>query len=263
MTHYSIIRYEHGLCQTSEQELIPEEPLLLRVEGKPYSVVMRTPGEEIAHAAGFCLGEGLVDSFADFTGIGYCRDMDPNVIDIRLTAGRREKVSDILDRRGFISQTSCGICGKEMVKDLYQTLTPVEREFEMDTDQVMDCIEKLADNQHYYKSTRGAHAAMILDANLAPLSFAEDVGRHNALDKVIGKLVLTGQLGDAAVAVLSSRISFELIQKTARARIPVIVSISRPTALAVDMGKVLNMTLANVKPPELVIFCGEERIRKK
>ena len=262
MTSYRTIRCENGLCQTNEQALISEEPLLLRVEGKPYSVVMRTPGEEIAHAAGFCLGEGLVDSYADFATIGYCRDMDPNVIEIRLTSDRRNKVSDILDRRGFISQTSCGICGKEMVKDLYQALTPVEQEIQIDMDQVMGCIEKLADNQSFYKSTRGAHAAMILDANLDILSFAEDVGRHNALDKVIGKLLLTGRLKDAAMVVLSSRISFELVQKAARARLPIIVSISRPTALAVDMGKTLNMTLANVKPPELVVFCGEHRIHQ-
>ena len=262
MTSYRVIRCENGLCQTNNQELISEEPFLLRVEGKPYSVVMRTPGEEIAHAAGFCLGEGLVDSYADFATIGYCRDMDPNLIEIRLTSDRREKVSDILDRRGFISQTSCGICGKEMVKDLYQALSPVEKEIQIDRDQVMSCIEKLADNQSFYKITRGAHAAMILDANLDILSFAEDVGRHNALDKVIGKLLLTGRLNDASVVVLSSRISFELVQKSARARLPIIVSISRPTALAVDMGKTLNMTLANVKPPEIVIFCGEQRIQR-
>jgi len=96
---------------------------LIRIEGKPYSVVMRTPGEEIFHAAGFCLGEGIADSADDFLTLGYCKDLDPNVIDIRLKPERLEKVSKLLERRGFVSQTSCGICGKEKVKDLHQVLT--------------------------------------------------------------------------------------------------------------------------------------------
>ena len=97
MTSYSVIRCENGLCRNSDHELIQEEPLLIRVEGKPYSVVMRTPGDEIPHAAGFCLGEGLADSFNDFATIGFCKDLDPNVVEVRLKPERREKVSDLLD----------------------------------------------------------------------------------------------------------------------------------------------------------------------
>jgi FdhD protein len=260
MASHSVICCEKGLCRNSDLELIQEEPLLIRVEGNPYSVVMRTPGEEIPHAAGFCLGEGLADSLNDFATIGFCRDLDPNVVEVRLKPERREKVRDILDRRGFISQTSCGICGKEMVKDLYQTLIPAEDNFQVVTDKIYACIDKLAENQVYYKSTRGAHAAMLLDSRLGKLSFAEDVGRHNALDKAIGKLVLGGNLKDAAVVVLSSRISYELVQKAARAHLPMIVSMSRPTALAVEMGQSLNMTLACAKGSELIVFCGEKRI---
>ena len=260
MSSYPVIRCEKGFCRNTDQELIQEEPLLIRVEGKPYSVVMRTPGDEISHAAGFCLAEGLVDSMNDFASIGFCRDLDPNVVEVRLKPERREKVSDILDRRGFVSQTSCGICGKEMVKDLFQTLVPAEDNFRIDLDRIFACIDKLAENQVYYKSTRGAHAAMLLDSRLEILSFAEDVGRHNALDKVIGKLVMGGNLKDSAVAVLSSRISYELVQKVARACLPVIVSMSHPTALAVEMGQSLNLTLICAKGPELILFCGEKRI---
>ena len=98
-----------------EQELIGEEPLLIRIEGQPYSVVMRTPGEEISHVAGFCLAEGLVDEVEDFATIGYCEQMDPNVVTVTLQPKRRKRVADLLKRRGFISQTSCGICGKEII----------------------------------------------------------------------------------------------------------------------------------------------------
>ncbi len=261
MKSYKVIRCDREGCREVSHELIGEEPLSIRVDGNPYSVVMRTPGDELAHVAGFCLGEGLVDGFEDFATIGYCKDMDPNVVDVRLTPERREEVRDLLERRGFISQTSCGICGKELVEELRQKLTPVENNVQLGIGGIFGCTDKLLDHQVHYKRTRGAHAAMVLDPNLALLSFAEDVGRHNALDKAIGKLLLVGELDKAAVVVLSSRISYELVQKTARAGLPIIVSKSRPTALAVDLGKELNMTLAcNARGGELTIYSGEERV---
>lgn len=263
MKTYDIIRCENGLSRRCDHDLIQEEPLLIRVEGSPYSVIMRTPGEELPHAAGFCLGEGLVDDRSDFAAIGFCEDLDPNVVDVGLTPERRGKAHDILSRRGFISQTSCGICGKEMLKDLYQILTPIEEETKIELGRVFACIDMLSKNQVYYHKTRGCHAAMLLDSGLHTLSFAEDVGRHNALDKAIGKLVLGGVLKDASVLILSSRISYELVQKAARARLPVVVGLSRPTALAVEMGRSLNMTLAcTAKDSELIIFCGEKRITR-
>ena len=117
---YEVIRYEGGAGRPESRELIGEEPLLIRIDGKPYSVVMRTPGEELFHAAGFCLGEGIADSPDDLMTIGHCLDLDPNVVDIKLKPERREKIQDVLERRGFVSQTSCGICGKEM----YSTVWP-------------------------------------------------------------------------------------------------------------------------------------------
>ncbi|MEJ2100234.1 MAG: formate dehydrogenase accessory sulfurtransferase FdhD [Desulfobacterales bacterium] len=258
---YQVIRCESGVCRTSFHELIGEEPLLIRIDQKPYSVVMRTPGEELFHAAGFCLGEGIADSPDDFATIGYCKDLDPNVIDIRLKPERREKIHDLLERRGFVSQTSCGICGKELVKDLYQILSPAENGFRVEINRVFDCLNKLSENQNYYQRTRGSHAAMIFDNQLEVISFAEDVGRHNALDKAIGKVFINKKLSKAAILILSSRISYELVQKAARAHLPIMISKSRPTALAAEMGQALNMTLACTgKESELIVVCGEKRI---
>ncbi len=253
---------ENKPCEeTISLELIGEEPFLINIDEKPYSVVMRTPGEEIFHAAGFCLGEGIASSSDDFKTIGYDKELDPNIIDIWLTSERKKKIHDILERKIFVSQTSCGICGKEMVRDLYQKITPAKDSFTVEIQSVFDCINKLSENQNYYQSTRGSHAAIIFDSQMEKLSFAEDVGRHNALDKAIGKAFMNKQLSKAKILVLSSRISYELIQKSARAQIPVMISNSRPTALAVEMGKSLNMTLAfPAKGSELIIVCGEERI---
>ena len=179
---FEVTRWDSGILRTGSHDLIGEEPLLIRIDEKPYSVVMRTPGEEIFHAAGFCLGEGIADTPDDFTTIGYCEDLNRNVIDIRLKPERRVKIHDLLQRRGFVSQTSCGICGKEMVKDLYQILTPVSNSVQVDFDRLLECINQLSENQKHYQKTRGSHAAMIFDSQLEMISFAEDVGRHNALD---------------------------------------------------------------------------------
>ncbi|MEA2039327.1 MAG: formate dehydrogenase accessory sulfurtransferase FdhD [Thermodesulfobacteriota bacterium] len=168
---------------------------------------------------------------------------------------------DLLERRGFVSQTSRGICGKEMVKDLHQTLTPAENGFEVEINRIFDCINKLSESQNHYQTTRGSHAALIFDDQLKEISFAEDVGRHNALDKAIGKAFIDRKLSKARILVLSSRISYELVQKAASAHLPMIISNSRPTALAVETGKALNMTLAfPAEESELIIVCGENRI---
>jgi FdhD protein len=240
---------------------VGEEPLSILIEGQHYSVIMRTPGQEIFHVAGFCLGEGLVDKPEDLATIGYCEDMDPNVVTVSLHPARRKKVADLLKRRGFISQTSCGICGKELIRDISQMVTPISDESAISMRQAIACADQLAQHQELYEKTRGSHAVMLYDSQLNVLAVAEDVGRHNALDKAIGKVFMDGQLAEARVAVLSSRISYELVQKAGRARLPILISLSRPTALAVEFGRALSMTLAcKGDEPKFLVFCGEERI---
>ncbi|THB72628.1 MAG: formate dehydrogenase accessory sulfurtransferase FdhD [Desulfobacteraceae bacterium] len=261
---YQALRCERGKFQDTSLELIGEEPFLIRVNDKPYSVVMRTPGDEAAHAVGFCLAEGIVDAYEDIRTIGYDSNLDPNVIDIWLTPQRNESVQNVLERRGFVSQTSCGICGKELIKDLEQILKPAEDNFHIEINRVFDCINKLSENQNYYQTTKGSHAAIMFDEHLKMIAFAEDVGRHNALDKAIGKSFVNQTLKQASVLVLSSRISYELVQKAARAGIPVMISHSRPTALAAEMGRSLNMTLACPSgDAELLVVSSPDRIVKQ
>jgi len=241
--------------------LIAEEPLAIRIQGKPYSVVMRTPGDEIAHAAGFCLSEGIVETPDDFSSIGFCEKIEGNVVTITLNPSSRENVVPVLDRKGFISQTSCGICGKEIIEDLFQIVRPMDDSVLFDIKKASGKLEFLETLQPLRDKTRAAHAAAIFDINMELLTVAEDVGRHNALDKSIGKLFLNRKLDEATLLILSSRISFELVQKAARARIPVILALSKPTALAVELAKRLNMTLASkAKGSGLFIFCGGHRL---
>ncbi|MBW1814004.1 MAG: formate dehydrogenase accessory sulfurtransferase FdhD [Deltaproteobacteria bacterium] len=255
----SILYCQESMCRSYDQGLIIEEPLSIRVDGEPYSVVMRTPGEEISHAAGFCLAEGLIDHPEDIGTIGLCDEDDTNVVTVTLQPGRRDKVKDLLERRGFVSQTSCGICGKELITDMQQILTPVKDEATITVKQAIECVDKLIGRQELYKTTRGAHSAMIFNYNLESLSQAEDVGRHNALDKAIGKVFMDGKLESACLAALSSRISYELVQKANRADLVFLVGMSRPTSLAVELGQAMNMTIASIREGGLLIFCGSER----
>ena len=256
----NIIVYKNGERVSSESALIVEEPLSIRIEGQPYAVVMRTPGDEIAHVAGFCLSEGLIDTPKHIGTIGFCSEIGTNVATVTLAGEQKKKVAALLERKGFVSQSSCGICGKELVEDLHQFTTPVETTLHLTVDQALQCADRLPDCQPINKQTRSAHAAMIFDKNSALLASAEDVGRHNALDKAIGKILMDGQIKTAAFAVMSSRLSYELVQKGARAGLELMIGVSRPTSLAVDLARSVNMTLACAKGTELMVFCGEERL---
>jgi FdhD protein len=257
-----LIHWDNRLKTSKQQSLLREEPLSIRVEGNPYAVVMRTPGDEIAHVAGFCLTEGIIDSPDDLTSIGFCEGEDTNVVTVTLKPSRRAKITEILDRRGFISQSSCGLCGKELVKDLFQIIKPLETNLSIEIKEALGRLEQLHSVQPLRQQTLAAHAAAIYGSDLQLLTVAEDVGRHNALDKAIGKIFLTRQLELAELLILSSRISYELVQKSARARIPIILAHSRPTALAVELAASLNMTLAALDDNDsgLYVFCGEHRL---
>ncbi|MBF0467430.1 MAG: formate dehydrogenase accessory sulfurtransferase FdhD [Desulfamplus sp.] len=246
--------------QEHELELLQEEPLSINIQGKTYSVIMRTPGEERAHAAGFCLAEGIVDNMDDIADIALCDGDESNVAAVMLSKARLAKVSHLLERKGYVSQTSCGICGRGIIDDLSTILEPVAKSLTISFDQVMEIVNWMKDVQHLRRRCNSSHAAVLLDRNLKILSSAEDAGRHNALDKAIGKLFLERMLNHAGIALISSRASYEMIQKCGRAGIEIVISMSRPTALACDLGDRLGMTLADVRDKGLFVFTGHNRI---
>lgn len=256
-----VISYDGNRCRDYEQKLIVEEPLAINIDGVPYSVVMRTPGKEIFHVAGFCLAEGLVEHPDDFAAINFCSEDDSNIANVRLIPERQKKIADLLERKSFISQTSCGICGKAIIEDIQQNITPVKDKMKISASQALACVDQLFEHQELYKITRAAHGVLLFDSKLEIMFSAEDVGRHNALDKVIGEAFLTGKISNAKLAVLSSRISYELVQKAASARLTFLIGMSRPTTLAVELGRSLNMGLACIKQNELLVFCGKERFK--
>jgi len=238
-------------------DLICESPLSIRVQGKPYTVVMRTPGDELAHVAGFCLAEGIVDLPGDIAALGYC-DEDVNVVTATLTQKRVNRIPEVLKRRGFVSQTSCGICGKELIEDLKQKTAVVPGTEKINTKIATHCLNTLSD---YQTRRYCSHTAVIFSKTGKMLSVGEDVGRHNALDKSIGRLFMEKKLGMGSLLILSSRVSYELVQKAARAKLPVIFSVSGPTALAVELADSLGIAIVcQNKNKELLVFCGGHRL---
>jgi len=206
-----------------------------------YRVEMRTPGDEIAHAVGFCLSRGIVAKPDDFSAVQHAPD-DPDTVRLTLSAGGLKSAN---------ADPQAPESG----------LSRFEDRLRLNLASAFDRLIRLGDFQKLREKTGASHAAAIFNDQLELMAFAEDVGRHNALDKAIGKLFLENNLGRARLLVLSSRISFELVQKAARARIPVVFSMSRPTSLAVKTGVELNMTLACLSRKEgLFIFCGKERL---
>ncbi|MBN2061224.1 MAG: formate dehydrogenase accessory sulfurtransferase FdhD [Deltaproteobacteria bacterium] len=259
---YHLARYEDSSVKRYAQDFVREEPLLICMKDKPYSIVMRTPGDEIAHAAGLCLAEGLVEVPEDIAAIEFDSELDKNRVSVNLKNGRNKLVSEKLDRGIFLGQTACGICGKNMIKDLVDNLNIFKEESAVTYRQVMECVEKFLKHQEHYIRTRGTHAVMLFDSRFHIIVKAEDVGRHNAMDKAIGTLFLRNRIYDTYLAVLSSRISFETIKKAARAGIPILISITNPTSMAVELASKLNMTLVCLdKKSGFIVPCGEKRIR--
>lgn len=248
--------------RTVDLHLLCEEPLSIRIQGKPYTVVMRTPGEEIPHAAGFCLAEGIVDTPEDFATLAACEGEASHVVTATLKPPRDTMVDDLVHRRVYISQTSCGICGKEIISDILQDIPPLQDDTLLDISKTALHLDALSRLQPLRQKTMSAHAAALFSTDFELLSLAEDVGRHNALDKAIGKLFLKGDLARATVIILSSRVSYELVQKAGRAKIPVILSKSRPTSMAVSLAEQLNLTLAcTSKEAGILVFCGKHRLK--
>lgn len=259
---HTVHHWKSAGSRSRDIDLLCEEPLSIRIQGKPYAVVMRTPGDEIPHVAGFCLSEGIVDTQADFVTLGGCEEDAANVVTVTLKPHRAKIVAGHIDRRGYISQTSCGICGKEIISDLLQAIPPLKDTITLDISKAATCLQTLSTHQPLRNTTKAAHGAALFGADFRLLAAAEDVGRHNAMDKAIGKLLLENRLDQAVFMVLSSRISYELVQKAGRAKIPIILAKSRPTALAVSLASELNLTLVcQSKESGILVFCGEHRLK--
>jgi len=256
-TTAQVWRLAGGELRQEAAALIVEEPLEIVVDGELYSVVMRTPGDDLALAAGFCLAEGVIESRADLGSIQACELENANQVAV-VRAGEHLPLLRPV-RHPIVS--SCGLCGRDMIEDVVKRLPELRVDCRFALPDLLAMGERLQEAQQHFRPTGGTHAAGLFDERGELLSVAEDVGRHNALDKAIGRLLLADRLSEARFAVLSGRCSFEMVQKAARAGIPVVASVSAPTELAVDLARRTGVTLVGfVRRETLTVYVDQGRI---
>lgn len=240
--------------------LAVEEPLEIRVEGKPIAVTMRTPGDDIDLAAGFLCTEGIISSASD---IGLIRECDENVTQVRLALGVR--LADDQLRRNFLTTSACGICGKESIDMVRAGLRYDVSGDPVRVDPVLlaELPGALRAAQRVFERTGGLHAAGVFGPDGTLLVLREDVGRHNAVDKVVGWALRAGRLPLAGcVLLVSGRASFELVQKALMAGIPVLAAVSAPSSLAAELADEAGLTLVGfLRGGSMNAYAGLHRLR--
>lgn len=253
--------------------LTVEEPLELRVGGSPLTVTMRTPGHDIELVHGFLLSEGVIASAADVGLARYCEgavvsgesgfeENTYNVIDVTLAPHVRAPATDLA--RNFYTSSSCGVCGKASIEQLRaRTAWPVRDDAASWPAALVAALpDRLRAEQRSFERTGGLHAAGLFGRDGELLVVREDVGRHNAVDKVLGWALLAGRLpASGCVLMVSGRASFELTQKAIMAGIPCLAAVSAPSSLAVDTAADAGMTLVGfVRGQRLNVYTGAERV---
>jgi FdhD protein len=238
----------------ADDVLAVEEPLEIRVDGRPLAVTMRTPGDDLDLAAGFLLTEGVIDGIDDLAGLDHCRDPNradaANVVLAVLAAGARADPARFeRARREMYAASSCGLCGKATIDRVFQQAPRLRRRLEPDPALVVDLPERLRAAQPRFASTGGLHGAALFTADGALLCAREDVGRHNAVDKVIGARLRADAPLDQGVLVVSGRAGFEIVQKALMAGIPALVAVGAASSLADRLAREAGLTLCSFVRP--------------
>ena len=242
----AITRWRGDEFSADDDALAVEEPLEVRLNGRPLAVIMRTPGHDDELALGFLHGEGIVRGRDEIAGLRVLRDerrgIARNRVVVRLAEGTNVPETDA--KRNFYASSSCGMCGKASIEAALRLAPPLERRLEPRPAVLYGLPERMRAAQAVFEQTGGLHAAALFDLDGTLLALREDVGRHNAVDKLIGRTLLDGELPLAdRILLLSGRCSFEILQKALVARIPLIAAVSAPSSLAVETARRCNIAL--------------------
>ena len=222
-----------------------EEPLEIRLRGEPFQVLMRLPGWEKELTLGFLYTEGIVRDLNEVISIHFCGTatdplLPPNVVDVQLTDAAWERRGR---RHLEVAYSSCGLCAKEAVSEICRAAAPVSSALTVSASWLLDCMGRMYQEQIVFQETGGTHGVALATPEGAFFLLAEDVGRHNAMDKVIGRALFQRRDLSRMVALLSGRISFEMALKAIRAGIPILAAVSAPTSMALNLAQELNLTL--------------------
>jgi FdhD protein len=259
-----VSEWQDGQLRRFQDYLVAEEPLEIRLNGSPLTVTMRTPGHDLELAAGFLFTEGLVQSREQIAkieeGTAQNKDASGNIVQVELagTEFERERM-----QRNFFAASSCGICGKASIEAIRIRGIPAPNpEFRFDPDLLCSLPDKLRAAQDVFGRTGGLHAAGLFSSEGELIAVREDVGRHNAVDKIAGWALLQARLPlSQCTLMVSGRGGFEIIQKALVAGIPLVASVSAPSGLAVRLARELGLTLVGfLRGRRFLIYSGEQRL---
>ncbi len=260
-----VVRFVGAAHHTQLDHVAHEEPLEIRIDGTAIATVMRTPGDDEDLVRGFLLSEGIVASLEQVASLHHCStaphpEAEDNVVQVRLAAGVPLDLERL--RRSTVSSSSCGVCGKAAIDYARQYLPPLDdaRRFDVATLYRMPALLRAA--QAGFARSGGLHAAGLFSAEGELLMVREDMGRHNAVDKVLGAVLARSPPAPGACLLVSGRVSWELVHKAARARVPVLAGVSAPTSLAVRAAAALGLTLVGFLRGEAMnLYSCPERVR--
>lgn len=253
--------------QSRVDHVATEEPLEIRIDGVPLAVVMRTPGDDIELAAGFLCAEEILRDTEDVGTIAHCRSgTDPdleNVVNVLLSSERKGSAEAMLAQRkaerSTVTSASCGVCGKRTIESLRASVGPFDRTPKIEPALIARLPEALRRSQEIFALTGGLHGAAVFNARGELIVMREDIGRHNAVDKCVGFLLLREMLPmQSGILMVSGRSSFEIVQKALLAGIQTVAAVSAPSSLAVTLARISRMGLVGfVRDGSLNVYAGD------
>ncbi|HEX4514450.1 MAG TPA: formate dehydrogenase accessory sulfurtransferase FdhD [Polyangiaceae bacterium] len=262
-----VVRYESGAPSTRADSVAVEEPLEIRVAGETLALTMRTPGEDHELAVGFLFSEGILLGRDGLGFVVHCgrpgEDGFGNVIDVTAAPGTAFDVERTgLARRGTITTAACGVCGRASIDDLVARIGTVSPGARFSARNLSQWVRALRDRQPLFAETGGVHAAALTSNDGNVVATREDVGRHNAVDKVVGRAVLDGRVPlDGHALVVSGRTSFEIVAKAAAAGVSLVAGVSAPSSLAIEVATRSGLTLVGFARDEaFTVYANPERI---
>ncbi len=250
--------------QEREDRLAVEEPLEIHLGGKSVAVIMRSPGEDHELAAGFLFTEGILKGKEEVSRIEHFRDpKNPKLCNvISVTPEGNVDLTERGWQRNFVSSSSCGLCGKLTIESVHQHAPAIEDRFRVSSEVLLRIPDRLRSGQAGFDETGGLHAAGLFDREGRLLFLREDIGRHNAVDKIIGAALLNDELPlSDRLLMVSGRTSFEIVQKALMARIPLVAAVSAASSLAVELAESSNMGLVGfMREDSMNVYAGASRI---
>lgn len=244
LERHPTLRYKDAALERIDDDVAVEEPLEIVIDGFPYAITMRMPGDDLNLARGFLFTEGVIGDGLEATSIAHCNGAQGhNRVLVNLKSNGSPRGGFYQQRNEFLSKSSCGVCGKSAIEEVFIDIPPVTLRDSFAFRDVLALKDVFEARKSVFPLAGSTHSAALFDRERRLLAFAEDVGRHNALDKAIGAVLGAGSGRSAAVALVSSRLSFEMVQKAGRLGVQLLAGVSAPTMLAIRFAEELGITL--------------------